>query len=492
MVAHLEGPHHPLLVADATHHIGALPAYQVPFGPSTWALVQRQVRVFLRNREFVISRFVMVLVMGFLYSTSFYQVDSDQIVTVLGVIFTTVLFLALGQLPNIPSVVEAREIFYKQKSANFFRTSSFILAQCTTQIPFAAAETVVFGSVMYWVTGFTANAGAFLTYLLLLFVTNLAFTTWFFFLAAICPNLNVAQPVSMVSVLFYVLFAGFIMSAADMPDYFVWIYWIDPLAWCIRALAINQYAAAEFQVCNYKGIDYCALAGDTFGSAQLKQYGLKTDKAWIWYAVVYLAFSYVFFMLLAYLALEYIQYDTAEHSVVVQDDEDAEPSKGLDIYAEVPKTPAGAVAVRVHDTQSQRTTVPVTLAFKDLWYSVPNPTKGEPDLQLLKGINGYALPGTITALMGSSGAGKTTLMDVIAGRKTGGKIEGQILLNGYPATDLAIRRSTGYCEQMDIHSESATFREAFQFSAMLRQSDDIPAEEKMAFAEECLELLDMK
>ncbi|OWZ15990.1 Pleiotropic drug resistance protein transporter [Phytophthora megakarya] len=47
--------------------------------------------------------------------------------------------------------------------------------------------------------------------------------------------------------------------------------------------------------------------------------------------------------------------------------------------------------------------------------------------------------------MGSSGAGKTTLMNVIAGRKTGGKITGEILLNGHPATDLITRRSTGYC-----------------------------------------------
>ncbi|EQC40492.1 hypothetical protein SDRG_02383 [Saprolegnia diclina VS20] len=496
MVGHLATPTDPELVKDATSHLAALPAYHVPFGSSTKALVQRQVAVFLRNKEFVVSRIIMVLVMGFLYSTSFYQVNVDQIVTVLGVIFTTVLFLALGQLPTIPAIVEAREIFYKQKAANFFRTSSFILAQCTTQIPFALLETVLFGSVMYWVTGFTSDVGAFLTYLLLLFVTNLAFTTWFFFLASISPNLNVAQPVSMVSVLFYVLFSGFIMSSSDMPDYFVWIYWIDPLAWCIRALAINQYAASEFQKCEYKGIDYCARTGETFGNAQLQQFGLKTDTVWIWYAVLYLAVCYVFFMLLAYVALEYVQYDTAEHSVVVDDGDDdqnvwrdTDGNKATNVYVEAPKTPANAVAVTV---ASHRSVTPVTLAFEDLWYSVPNPTKGEPDLQLLKGINGYALPGTITALMGSSGAGKTTLMDVIAGRKTGGKIEGNILLNGYPATDLAIRRSTGYCEQMDIHSESATFREAFQFSAMLRQSDEIPTEEKMAFAEECLELLDMK
>ncbi|ETO80147.1 hypothetical protein F444_05278, partial [Phytophthora nicotianae P1976] len=93
--------------------------------------------------------------------------------------------------------------------------------------------------------------------------------------------------------------------------------------------------------------------------------------------------------------------------------------------------------------------------------------------------------------MGSSGAGKTTLMDVIAGRKTGGKITGQILLNGYPATDLAIRRSTGYCEQMDIHSESATIREALTFSAFLRQGADVPDSFKYDSVNECLELLDL-
>ncbi|KAG7397092.1 hypothetical protein PHYBOEH_001243 [Phytophthora boehmeriae] len=114
--------------------------------------------------------------------------------------------------------------------------------------------------------------------------------------------------------------------------------------------------------------------------------------------------------------------------------------------------------------------VPVSVAFKDLWYAVPDPTNPKETIDLFKGISGYALPGTITALMGSSGAGKTTLMDVIAGRKTGGKIQGQILLNGHPATDLAIRRSTGYCKQMESHSESSTIREALTFNQIIRGS----------------------
>lgn len=48
------------------------------------------------------------------------------------------------------------------------------------------------------------------------------------------------------------------------------------------------------------------------------------------------------------------------------------------------------------------------------------PGASRPQLTLLSDISGAFRPGHLTCLMGVSGAGKTTLMDVLAGRKTGG------------------------------------------------------------------------
>ena len=89
--------------------------------------------------------------------------------------------------------------------------------------------------------------------------------------------------------------------------------------------------------------------------------------------------------------------------------------------------------------------------WKNLNYtvSVPGGTR-----QLLNDVHGWVKPGQLGALMGSSGAGKTTLMDVLAQRKTEGTINGSILVDGSPLA-LNFQRSTGYCEQLDVHEPMA-------------------------------------
>jgi ABC-type multidrug transport system ATPase subunit len=100
----------------------------------------------------------------------------------------------------------------------------------------------------------------------------------------------------------------------------------------------------------------------------------------------------------------------------------------------------------------------------------------EDRLQLLVNVTGAFRPGVLTALVGVSGAGKTTLMDVLAGRKTGGVIEGNIHISGYPKRQETFARISGYCEQTDIHSPCLTVLESLLFSAWLRLPSDVNLE----------------
>ncbi|KAF3795425.1 ABC transporter G family member 21 [Nymphaea thermarum] len=115
----------------------------------------------------------------------------------------------------------------------------------------------------------------------------------------------------------------------------------------------------------------------------------------------------------------------------------------------------------------------------------------EDRLQLLCDVSGSFRPGILTALMGSSGAGKTTLMDVLAGRKTGGYIEGSIIISGYPKRQQTFARVSGYCEQNDIHSPNVTVYESLVYSAWLRLSPEIDADSRELFVEEIMELVEL-
>ena len=102
----------------------------------------------------------------------------------------------------------------------------------------------------------------------------------------------------------------------------------------------------------------------------------------------------------------------------------------------------------------------------------------ENKLQLLSNVSGVFSPGVLTALVGSSGAGKTTLMDVLAGRKTGGYIEGEIKISGFPKEQRTFARISGYVEQNDIHSPQVTVEESLQFSSSLRLPKEISKEKR--------------
>ncbi|DBB05992.1 hypothetical protein WJX82_004698 [Trebouxia sp. C0006] len=146
---------------------------------------------------------------------------------------------------------------------------------------------------------------------------------------------------------------------------------------------------------------------------------------------------------------------------------------------------------------------PLTMTFHDVHYFVDCPPEmqgkglsnvsevsGKHLLELLRGISGAFRPGILTCLMGVSGAGKTTLMDVLSGRKTGGVIQGDIRMNGYPKEQATFARVSGYVEQFDVHSPQTTVREALLFSAQLRTRGET-TEVITAFVDEVMDLVEL-
>ncbi|KIW83142.1 hypothetical protein Z517_02386 [Fonsecaea pedrosoi CBS 271.37] len=126
--------------------------------------------------------------------------------------------------------------------------------------------------------------------------------------------------------------------------------------------------------------------------------------------------------------------------------------------------------------------------WENLSYDVKS---GDKTKRLLDQVDGWLRGGTLTALMGVGGAGKSILLDVLANRPTSGVVHGDILVNGQ-ARNIASKNTAGVVHQPDLQFPAATVREALIFSAILRQPKTTPYVEKMAYVEEVLHLIGME
>lgn len=72
----------------------------------------------------------------------------------------TTLFLgALYSLDVLPLVSVERAVYYRERSAFFYNSWPFSLAQCTVELPYIAVQAVVYSCIVYWCCGFEADAG---------------------------------------------------------------------------------------------------------------------------------------------------------------------------------------------------------------------------------------------------------------------------------------------------------------------------------------------
>jgi ABC-type multidrug transport system ATPase subunit len=102
--------------------------------------------------------------------------------------------------------------------------------------------------------------------------------------------------------------------------------------------------------------------------------------------------------------------------------------------------------------------------------------------QILQDINGVARQGKLLAIMGPSGAGKTSLLDILAGRRL--QSSGELTLGTQNDVSPAeIRRRSAYVQQDDAIMASQTVREAITMAALLTLPRNMPKDEKIRRAE---------
>ncbi|CCF49274.1 hypothetical protein NDA14_002327 [Ustilago hordei] len=121
--------------------------------------------------------------------------------------------------------------------------------------------------------------------------------------------------------------------------------------------------------------------------------------------------------------------------------------------------------------------------FNDSLVHLDSHPSGKDDLSVVRNSSGRIEPGCMLAVLGPSGAGKTSLVEILAGRHKIGNVSGTVraidALLKPEAEGTASRRTIGFVDQEDALPAFSTVGEALQMAADLSLPDNVtPAEKK--------------
>ncbi|EEF35084.1 ATP-binding cassette transporter, putative [Ricinus communis] len=472
------------------------------------ACFAREYLLMKRNSFVYIFKLTQLVVMAIISMTLFlrtemHREDLTDAGVYLGALFFSLIAIMFNGMSELSMTIAKLPVFYKQRDLQFYPPWAYALPTWILKIPITFFEVGVWVFITYYVIGFDPNVERlFKQYFLLLIVNQMA-SGLFRFIAAVGRNMIVANTFGSFALLTVFALGGIVLSRDDIKKWWTWGYWISPMMYGQNALVANEFLGES-----WNHVPANSTSTDSLGVQFIKSRGFFPHAYWYWIGIGALTGFTILFNLCFTLALTHLNPYEKPHAVISDEPERSDRTGGaiqLSQNGSSHRTiTENGVGIRMTDEANQNKKKgmvlpfePHSITFNDVMYSVDMPQEmksqgiADDKLVLLKGVSGAFKPGVLTALMGVSGAGKTTLMDVLAGRKTGGYIEGDIRISGYPKKQDTFARISGYCEQNDIHSPHVTVYESLIYSAWLRLAPEVDPETRKMFVNEVMELVEL-
>ncbi|KAI9371483.1 ABC-2 type transporter-domain-containing protein [Aspergillus egyptiacus] len=488
--------------------------YTVSLARQVAACVRREFWLLLGDKTSLYTKYFIIISNAFIVASLFYgeSMNTSGAFPRGGALFFSILFLGWLQLTELMPAVSGRAIVKRHADYAFYRPSAVAIARVVVDFPAIFCMAVPFTIVVYFLAGLDATASKFWIYFLFVYTTTFCITSMYRMFAALSPSIDDAVRFAGIALNVLILFVGYVIPKQGLIDgsiWFGWLFYINPLSYSYESVLSNEFSDRVMDcdpsmlVPQGPGVDPqyqgCSLTGSQLGSTDVRgsdylstTFQFSRHHLWRNFGVV-IAFT-VLYILVTVIATEVLSFVGGGDGALVF--KPSKRTKKLKTASEKPddEEQAGGAGAQVQSSPGEGgafnklSSSERIFTWNNVEFTVPY---GNGTRKLLNGVSGYAKPGLMIALMGASGAGKTTLLNTLAQRQRTGIIGGDMFVDGRPlGTDF--QRGTGFCEQMDLHDGTATIREALAFSALLRQDRKIPRQEKLAYVDQIIDLLELE
>ncbi|KAF2119900.1 pleiotropic drug resistance protein, ABC superfamily [Lophiotrema nucula] len=494
--------------------------YLIPTYLQIWLCIRRGFQRLRNNYVPTVAGIIGNTIISLVVGSVYYNLgeDTDALDKRAVLVFFSLMINAYAPAFEIMAMWAQRPIVEKHNRYAFYHPFTESCASLICDLPNKVATCIMFNTTLYFMTNLRRTAGAFFTYMVFIFATILTMSMFFRMVGSLFRTIEQTMvPVSMV-ILIFSAYTGFIIPVKDMVPWLSWLRRLNPIAFAYESLMVNEFAGRRFR-CSYlvpvgpayaeDGLEnkVCAVIGskpgsfDVNGSAFIvSKYGFQTGHLWRNIGIIFSML--IIFCTVHLVATEYIPARRSRGEVPLfrrskkrtKQVKDEETGRSTGFIHHLTREERAHDQSLVRTTEFQKNKVGIervkdqaTFHWSALDYTIK--VTNEPR-HILKDVEGWVQPATLTALMGVTGAGKTSLLDILACRTRVGIVTGDICL-GSKQRAADFQRKTGYVQQEDIHLPTTTVREALEFSAQLRQPSVKTSSERSDYVQHIINVLDM-
>ncbi|KAF9269354.1 P-loop containing nucleoside triphosphate hydrolase protein [Marasmius fiardii PR-910] len=239
---------------------------------NTLVLCERSAVNYARNLLAYGVRAGMYAGMGLMLATIWIRLGTEDstINDRLSVHFYSAAFLSFMSVAGIPSFLEERSVFYREKKNGLYSTLPFVLSNTLVNIPFLFACVVVFLVICYWAIGLHPGAPAFFRYLAFLYLTILAAESQVLIVGAVIPIFVAALAIASFLNGFWMSVGGYFIKARSLPRFWYYsFHFMDYQRYAFDLLSNSDLRGMTFKCSNGCECAYpsstaslCTVSGD--------------------------------------------------------------------------------------------------------------------------------------------------------------------------------------------------------------------------------------
>ncbi|KAF2558869.1 hypothetical protein F2Q68_00013455, partial [Brassica cretica] len=229
--------------------------FATQFSQDTWgqykSCLWKQWWTYWRSPDYNVVRFIFTLATALMIGSVFWQIGGKRsnvqdLTMVLGAIYSAVIFVGVNNCSTVqPMVAVERTVFYREKAAGMYSAIPYAISQVTCELPYVFIQTTYYSLIVYAMVGFEWKASKFFWFLFINYTSFLYWTYYGMMTVSLTPNHQVASIFASAFYGIFNLFSGFFIPRPKIPKWWIWYYWICPVAWTIYGLITSQYGDVD-------------------------------------------------------------------------------------------------------------------------------------------------------------------------------------------------------------------------------------------------------